>query len=59
LESCQRLWGIWIASGSADGTATGTACAAGIISVSARMSCSSSLSDFADSFGTVAISILR
>ena len=45
--------------GSMDGASTGTACAAGIISVSARKSCSSSLSDFADLSGPVAISILR
>jgi hypothetical protein len=47
-----------VSAGAASGVSTGTACAAGIISGSARMSGSANLSDFADSFGTDASSIL-
>jgi hypothetical protein len=57
LASCQRRLGVLIVSGLIDGVSAGTGCAAGIIPVSARMSGSSNLSDFADSFGTGAIPI--
>src|ERR1700733_8497905 len=58
LASCQRRSGIPLVSGLAGAVSEGSGCAAGVTSLSARMSNSFSRSDFAASFGPSAVTVL-